>query len=117
MKKWLALALLVSSSVFGQQQAFEVAWVKSMNMIKAPVNMAVNPGGITFTNVTILDCIVAAYGIKEFQVAGPDLLKTDRYEIVARTASPAADPQLKMMLQALLADRFKLAVHRESKDL
>src|SRR6185436_14309742 len=118
MKKWIALALMLSGTLFAQQRpAFDVVSVKSMGFAKAPPNMTINPGGITFTNVTALDCIVAAYSLKEYQVVGPDWLKSDRYEIVARTGAPATDPQMRQMLQTLMADRFKMTVHHETKDL
>ncbi len=104
--------------MIAQQSAFEVASIKvSDGGIKMPMTMSVNPGGITFTNVTTMDCIAAAFGMKDYQVSGPDWLKSDRYVIAARTSAPANDDQLKAMLRTLLADRFKLTVHRETKDL
>jgi len=59
---------------------------------------------------------------------GPDWLRNDQYEIVAKVPDNAPDytstqfvnlhaPQVQLMLQALLADRFALKVHRETKDL
>lgn len=49
---------------------------------------------------------------------GPDWLDRDKYIIVAKAESADATPeQIKAMLQTLLAERFKLGVHRETKDL
>ncbi|HXB68132.1 MAG TPA: TIGR03435 family protein, partial [Candidatus Acidoferrales bacterium] len=50
-------------------------------------------------------------------VSGPGWLATERYDIVAKTSSPASDHQLRLMLQTLLADRFQLTFHRETKEL
>jgi uncharacterized protein (TIGR03435 family) len=50
-------------------------------------------------------------------VYGPDALSTDRYDVIAKVSPDASKEQRMLMLQALLAERFKLVVHRESKEL
>jgi len=110
--------LALIAALWFQQAAFEVVSIKiSDGSVKTPMTMSANPGGIVYVNVTALDVITAAYSVKDYQVSGPNSLKVDRYEIVARTQSPADDAQIKSMLQVLLADRFKLVVHHESRDL
>jgi uncharacterized protein (TIGR03435 family) len=77
----------------------------------------------TATNVPVLQFVLFAYQVQSFQVeGGPDWIRTDRYDINARAEGnfPAAtisgpDPRRQMM-KALLADRFKLAAHIESKE-
>jgi uncharacterized protein (TIGR03435 family) len=54
-----------------------------------------------------------AYGVQDFQVAG--LSATERYDIAAKASGPVPASELRVMLGTLLADRFKLAFHRESK--
>ncbi len=73
--------------------------------------------------------VAQAYGIQNFQIIGaPDWFTNDRFEISAKMESSVADALAKMsqddrtlarqkMLQALLADRFKLTIHRESKEM
>lgn len=57
-----------------------------------------------------------AYGVRDFQVLGaPDWLREELFEIDARPAHPATEAQIRRMVQALLADRFKLKLHRETK--
>ncbi len=57
-----------------------------------------------------------AYGVRGFQVLGaPDWLREELFEIDARPEHPATEAQIKQMVQALLADRFKLKLHRETK--
>ena len=59
-----------------------------------------------------------AYGILPSQLSGgPSWLGDERYEIVAKAAGNATDDQIKRMAQTLLADRFKLKFHRETKEI
>src|SRR5262245_11076445 len=114
----MILQLALIAALWFQQAAFEVISIKvSHGNVKPPMQMTANPSGIVFVNVTAVDVIAAAYSVKDYQVAGPNSLKGDRYEIVARTPSPSDDAKIKSMLQTLLADRFKLVVHHESRDL
>ena len=66
----------------------------------------------------MVDLIRTAYGVEaENVLGGPSWLELDRFDVIAKTA-PATPPEtLKLMLQALLADRFKLVVHKDSKPL
>jgi uncharacterized protein (TIGR03435 family) len=78
-------------------------------------------GNVNINNWTLWLCITAAWDLDPGQLSGPSWLNSDRYDIAAKT-SPAAASQitqadLRIMLQALLAERFKLATHREMKEL
>ncbi len=74
-------------------------------------------GSVNFKNVTLKLLVIEAYQIQEFQLAGgPSWLDSEKYDITAKS-SGASRSQVNQMLQALLADRFGLAVHRETKDL
>jgi uncharacterized protein (TIGR03435 family) len=54
----------------------------------------------------------------EAQVAGSlDWLDVDKFDIVATTAAPTSPPDMKLMLQRMLADRFKLVAHWETREL
>jgi uncharacterized protein (TIGR03435 family) len=78
------------------------------------------PGGrYTARNVPAQFLVTEAFGIKDFQIAGaPKWLNDERYDIVAKAATPnELNPeQLRPLLQAMLADRFKLKFHREMKE-
>jgi uncharacterized protein (TIGR03435 family) len=76
-----------------------------------------DPGQITYTNVTVKDVLMTAYGVKSFQISGPGWLDSERYDIVAKLPRGATKPESMAMLQNLLAERFKLTLHREKKDL
>jgi uncharacterized protein (TIGR03435 family) len=68
-------------------------------------------------NVSLESCIRWAYNVPQRQISGPGWLNLERFDIVAKSSSPASEMQLRLMLQTLLADRFKLALHRESKEM
>src|SRR5665213_1313975 len=81
---------------------------------------AIQRDTVTFTNVSLADCIRFAYGLSsDSQLIGPDWIKSKelRYDIVAKTAPGTTREQALQMMQALLAERFKLALHREQRVL
>jgi uncharacterized protein (TIGR03435 family) len=124
------LAVLLSScAAFGQtaenSPTFEVASVKPAapmtgNFIRVGMRGgpgSSDPGQITYTNVTVKDVLTQAYGVKFFQISGPGWLDSERYDIVAKLPRGATKAEFMVMLQNLLAERFKLTLHREKKDL
>jgi uncharacterized protein (TIGR03435 family) len=114
-----------SHAAFGQAPAgpaFDVASVKASKMTgveggKGRDSIESSPAGLTMRNVSLSSCLQWAYDIKEYQVSGPSWLGSDRFDIVAKAAGPAPDDQMKLMMQTLLSDRFKLTLHREKKEL
>ena len=76
-----------------------------------------DPGQITYSNVTVKNVLMNAYGVKGFQISGPGWLDSERYDIVAKLPRGATKAESMAMLQNLLAERFKLTLHREKKDL
>jgi uncharacterized protein (TIGR03435 family) len=76
-----------------------------------------DPGQITYSNVTVKNVLMNAYGVKGFQISGPGWLDSERYDIVAKLPRGATKAEFMAMLQNLLAERFKLTLHREKKDL
>ena len=80
-------------------------------------NIKTSPGSLTMLNVRLRTAIGWAYHVFDYQVTGPDWIGSERYDIVAKAAGPASEPEQRAMLQTLLADRFKLAVHRQTKEM
>jgi uncharacterized protein (TIGR03435 family) len=78
-----------------------------------------SPGGEFRASATTLKFLLEwAYGIQPLRHSGgPSWIDTDRYDIVAKAGDNATDDQMKLMVQTLLADRFKLKLHHESKEL
>ena len=77
--------------------------------------MGGDPGMVDYKNVSLKMVIARAYEIKELQVSGPDWLSTERFDILAKVPPKTPKGQIPLMLQNLLAERFKLTVHRERK--
>jgi uncharacterized protein (TIGR03435 family) len=120
MSRTIGVAVLTLAATFGQSAppSFEVASVRPVKSgFKDRKSLTVDPGRLTYVNVSLQDCILAAYGLKAYQISGPSWLDTDRYDIAAKAADAAPEPQLMRMLKTLLAERFQLKVHHESKEL
>jgi len=134
-----------SKAEIGSTVAFEVASVRPSGPSDGGLKGERGGGGfglehrrLTVTNMNLLGLLIQAYGIRGCRPfgggdcvlisGGPDWLKKDGFDIAAKMPDDSPDytpiqqvnfhaPQLQLMLQALLADRFHLQVHRESKQL
>jgi uncharacterized protein (TIGR03435 family) len=60
--------------------------------------------------------LTRAYGVKMYQISGPDWIDSERYDIVAKVPPDTTREQFNIMLQNLLNERFKLTLHREKKE-
>jgi uncharacterized protein (TIGR03435 family) len=113
-----SLTLLVSIAAFAQ--TFEVASVKPNKSGRNPGSTSRSGGQVVFENTSLRECIAIAYGIsvdRDYALSGPAWIGSERYDIVAKTPAETPRPQVLLMLQALLADRFQLRLHRETKEL
>jgi uncharacterized protein (TIGR03435 family) len=100
--------------------AFDVASIKTST--GGGNRIDVTPGMVRAHGATLMTCIVWAYSLQRSQVVSADAsagrqLNAKRYDIDAKSAAPVLLSDLKQMLQRLLTDRFKLAVHRERRDM
>jgi len=95
--------------------AFDVASVKPSAPGSSGGGITPGPTGLTGRNVTLLFCLRIAYDVQDYQVSGPNWLSTEQYDIVAKTGAPVNQDQLRLMLRTLLAERFKLVLHREER--
>ncbi len=112
------LMILTAWAAFGQ--SFEVASVRP----SAPrtgkgvrIGTTTTPGRLTYTGVSLKMILVTAYKVKSYQISGPDWPASDQFDVLATYPPSAPRDQIPLMLQALLAERFKLALHREQKEL
>jgi uncharacterized protein (TIGR03435 family) len=127
----VVLGIVAAMTAFSQtptapRRQFEVASIKP-NKSGPPRGARTNPfaflpgGRFTATNVTLVEVIVSVYSTRRIQMrGGPDWIDSERFDIVAK--ADAADGEVKgeqrlPMVQALLEDRFKLAYHRETKEV
>ena len=108
--------------------AFEVASIKPNNSGDGRVMMQSQPGRMMMTNVTLKMLVRQAYQLQDFQITGgPGWIASDHFDINAKMPEgfqptpgpppPGSGPgPIQLMLRGLLAERFKLAVHNETKD-
>jgi uncharacterized protein (TIGR03435 family) len=98
--------------------AFEVASIRqSQEARRGPFeNIQVTPGTLTMRAVRFRTAVAWAYGVKDFQVTGPDWMDELGFDIVAKSVEPSEAAELRRMLRALLADRFKLEVRQETRE-
>jgi len=122
MKACLVCVWFVFSLAAGQQPterpAFEVASIKSSDPNPSNaiwIGMTADAGMVRYTNITLKDCIRAAYRVRDFQIEGPDWINDARFEITAKLPPATSPDQIPEMLQVLLAERFKLTLRRDMK--
>src|SRR6266850_5669876 len=101
-----------------QRPTFEVATIKRNVSVSDSVFVRTQPGGrLSVGNNSLRNIIRNAYRLQNFQiVGGPDWINTERWDIVAKADGNTKPEDLLVVLQNLLADRFKLVVHREMRD-
>jgi len=80
-------------------------------------NMHADPGRLTCTNVQLKEYVVKAWGLKDYQISTPDWMNDERYDLTATMPAGTPTNEVLLMLQGLLTDRFRLATHRETKEL
>ena len=71
--------------------------------------------GLTMRNIDLSEMIEWAYKLQHYQLSGPNSLAGSRYDLRAKSGDHVAESTLRLMLQDLLATRFKLQLHREQK--
>jgi uncharacterized protein (TIGR03435 family) len=67
--------------------------------------------------LTLRNYLTMAYDVKDYQLIAPDWMGADHFDIVAKRPDGSGDQDLRGMVASLLADRFKLVMHRETRDL
>jgi uncharacterized protein (TIGR03435 family) len=110
-----------SPSASADRPSFEVASIKVNKSVGGLAMARFQPGGLyTASNVTTGSIITAAYQLKPHQlVGGPDWdrLLSEHFDIEAKATGNPSKEHENLMLQSLLADRFKLVAHHETRQL
>jgi uncharacterized protein (TIGR03435 family) len=112
-----ACAQTAPPAAAGVAAEFEVASVKPSGGSGDSVSVGVHVDGaqVHIAQFSLQDYIRVAYRVKNYQVTGPDWL-SDRFNVDAKLPAGASRDQVPEMLQALLANRFEMKIHRASKD-
>ena len=118
-------ALALESQIDASTPAFEVASVKVSAPLPNGVMMfrfgglpaSTDPGRVDYQGVTLKNLVARAYGVKDYQVEGPQWLDGEHYDVIATIPEGADKSQVGPRLQRLLAERFNLTLHHESKPM
>jgi uncharacterized protein (TIGR03435 family) len=116
--------LLLAWAALAYTQTFEVASLKVLPPVndgdrRTPPSIEPTTGNLAMRNVGMPELIMWAYKVGRAQVSNPEVAMavTGRFDIIAKAAGPAKTDEMRVMLQALLAERFKMATHRETKEV
>ncbi len=111
------LALLLFQPAFAQS-AFDAASIKLSTAQTMGGGFSLPPGRLNAKNRSLRELIQFAYDIHDYQLSGgPGWIEADRYEIVASAGEQANTAEKRLMLQTLLADRFGLVFHAETREI
>ena len=123
MKRIVSTLVIMLITVLGYSQTkveFEVASIKPVadQAIGDAVQLGLHVDGsqVRYSALSLKELIVQAYKVKLYQISGPDWLSGQRFEVAAKLPDGAKMSDVPEMLQNLLADRFALKLHRESKE-
>jgi uncharacterized protein (TIGR03435 family) len=118
----MLLSLVFSSGLRAQPPVFEVASVrlhvstgKETGPGDIPRNVDPSPGHFAMRNVPFIYLLEWAYDLKDYEISG--IRGDERYDVVATAPGRASNEQMKQMLQGLLAERFQLKLHWDTRSL
>lgn len=114
----ITLALALSASA--QTPSFDVASIRPNTSAAGISAIRITAGRASMENVSLKKVLLNAYGIpddREYAIDGPDWLTSEHFDIEAKFPADTPVPQIRQMLQTMLADRFKLSLHRETRQL
>jgi uncharacterized protein (TIGR03435 family) len=115
--RWFLVAF--AATLAFPQTEFEAASVKPTPPESTDQRIEVQPGGrFRATNITLKGLLRMAYDVKGFQISGgPKWIDSTRYDVEAKAAGNPNAAERLVMMQVMLADRFQLKLHRESREL
>lgn len=115
----LGLLVIATGGAVEGPPAFDVAAIKANHSGSGSVTMRTAHGRLTVSNCTVRQLIQKGFHVKDSQiVGGPGWLDTERYDVDAKTErTDISDDKLWLSLQPLLAERFQLRFHRQTKQL
>ena len=125
---FVCVALLVPALAFGQAPgtalSFEVASIKPAEPItpalvasgRLHVGMNIDTSRVDIGYMSLADLIPIAYKVKPYQISGPEWMRSQRFDILAKLPEGATREQVPEMLKALLQERFSLKAHLEKRE-
>jgi uncharacterized protein (TIGR03435 family) len=122
MRYWVTLGILTTALAAGESRpVFEVASIKPIDRTGVPVhgNMSQSGSRVTFNGYTLAALLMYAYDVRNYQIAGgPGWISSDTFLVNAKAEGDLQPSiaQVRVMLQALIADRFEVKLRRETKE-
>jgi len=119
----IALPVFLACSSFAQtpRLEFEVASIRPSAPIgpggKVDIGIHIDGAQVRCISLSLRDYLARAYGMKATMISGPDWTASERFDVSATLPAGSTPAQLPEMLQAMLAERFQVKIHREKKDL
>jgi len=119
-KRFLAIAL-TAAPLFAQTglEAVSIrpadAYARGMTIHGGPGSS--DPGLVTMRNIDLFSLVAMAYGLHRYQLSAPDWLNSARFDISARVPQGIDVDQYRRLLQSMLAERYHLAIHHESREM
>jgi uncharacterized protein (TIGR03435 family) len=110
-----AAIVMLPFAAFGQ--AFETANVRLSAPSSTGSRMVDDPTRFVFLYCSVRSLLALAYHVNPANVRGPEWIGAEAIDVIARKPPHTSEEDQRLMLQALLAERFKLVVHRDSYDL
>lgn len=128
--KLCSLAVLTVTAAFAQSKpAFEVATIKPappMDAVKLaaamqaggklPIGANIDSQRAEYLYMDLKSLMSYAYGVKPYQITGPDWMQSTRFDIIAKMPEGSTKSDASKMLQTLLEERFKLTTHRTNAE-
>jgi uncharacterized protein (TIGR03435 family) len=126
-KRAIKMIAILSLALYGENEApgpaFEVASIKPAPPITAAMAAAgkmhygvkIDKAQVDIGYTSLAGLIRIAYKVEPYQIAGPDWMPVQQWDIIAKLPDGASSEDMPKMLQALLVDRFKLQLHREKR--
>jgi uncharacterized protein (TIGR03435 family) len=116
------IALILASALFAAESKpeFEVASIRpSAPLVPGELGIGLHIDGaqVRCKYFSLSDYLGIAYKLKNYQIAGPDWIKSERFDINGKLPEGANREQVPEMLKALLESRFQLKMHHESRPL
>ena len=124
MKSLLAFLLVVCGAAGQTLPEFEAVSVKPAAPLEPGTPAggrggpgSTSPGQINYRNINFTTLLRQAFGVRPFQIVAPAWMNTERYDIVAKLPPGTTNEQLSLMLRKVLAERFALVTHHETREV
>ncbi len=112
----ILLAVFCAAAQNDAPPTFDSASIKPNHSGSGSSSSHTRPANVEMVNYSLFQVLAHAYQLKDYQIQAPDWMSSERFDILAKAPFGTPEKALPAMLQTLLAERFKLVAHRETKE-